>query len=112
MECHFFEETLLSLQAYIGIGFAGFSGPMAISRFMGDSIITKFPPKIILVSCLIIAMLGIISYSISHMVWWSVVSIYVTRIGCSMIAPIVFHKAGHKENVPPGLGLAIISTLG
>lgn len=108
----FFDEVLSSPKQYLGLGFAGFSGAMAIFRFAGDSIITRYPPKRILIVSLVIATIGIMGYSFSSTIWLSILTMAITGMGCSVIVPIVFYKAGHSEDIPPSLGLAIISTLG
>lgn len=108
----FYREVLGSPVAMMSFGFAAFSLAMAIARFFGDSLFSKYSSKkIISIGCLIVSF-GLFLFSFGTSIWLSTLSMVITGIGCSVLIPILFREAGLLQDVPPSLGIASVSTFG
>jgi len=108
----FYREVLGSSVAMMSFGFAAFSLAMAIARFYGDSLFSKYSSKkIISIGCLIVS-LGIFIFSFGTSIILSTLAMIITGVGCSVLIPILFREAGLLPDVPPSLGIASVSTFG
>lgn len=108
----FYKEVLGSPVAMMSFGFAAFSLAMAIARFYGDNLFSKFSSKrIIFAGCLIVS-LGLFLFSLGNSLLVSTISMIITGLGCSVLIPILFREAGRLPDVPPSLGIASVSTFG
>lgn len=93
-------------------GFAGFSLTMAIGRLTGDALVERFSPAGIVVAGALIgaAVLGLALIA-AHPVA-AVLGFAGMGIGLANVAPIVFSAAGRLPDLPPGIGIAAVSTAG
>jgi len=108
----YYREVLGSPVAMMSFGFAAFSLAMAIARFYGDSLFSKYSSKMIIsIGCLIVSV-GLFMFSFGTSIWLSTLAMMITGIGCSVLIPILFREAGLLPDVPPSLGIASVSTFG
>jgi MFS family permease len=93
-------------------GFAAFSLTMALGRFTGDRLVARFGPAGIVIAGAVIgaATLGtalLVSHPVAALLGFAGMG-----FGLANIAPIVFSAAGRLPDLPPGIGIAAVSTAG
>jgi len=108
----FYEKVLQTPEWIWGFGFGTFSGAMAIARFAGDDLMAKFKQRSLLLSGCGAAAIGLFIFGFGHSLWLNTLSMILTGLACSVLVPIVFREAGKGGKVTPGLGLALVGTLG
>jgi MFS family permease len=95
-----------------GMGFAGFSFTMALGRFYGDILITKWGSRKLVLLGLIIAISGVL---VALVIQNSIVAIFgftFAGFGFSCLVPAVYISAAKVPGVSAGEGLASVASLG
>lgn len=98
--------------AYAGLGYAAFAGTMTIGRFLGDRIVHRLGPIIVLCGGGVIAALG---FTVATLVpfWQGALAGYaLVGIGASNIVPVLFTSVGRQKTMPESLALPAVSSLG
>ncbi len=94
------------------IGFGAFSVMMGVGRATGDAIVGRFGPRRTLVAGAALAALALAFALLVHAVWSAYLGFALVGIGLANVVPIVFGRAGADPRVPPGVGIATVSTVG
>lgn len=93
-------------------GFAAFSLAMAIGRFSGDALRTRFHSVALVRWSAILAAVGLgISLVLAHPVA-ALVGFACVGLGLSNIVPVLFSAAGRVPGVASGTGIAAVATAG
>jgi MFS family permease len=94
------------------LGLSAFAFAMTIGRIFGDGARGKFGDKKLMVVCGVIATLGL-SFSLIfiHPVL-VMLGFFLVGLGLSVIVPIAYSIAGNSTSVSPGVGLAMVTTVG
>jgi predicted MFS family arabinose efflux permease len=98
--------------AFAAIGYAVFSAMMTIGRFAGDRLIHRFGETRILQAGSAFAAIGL---SIGLAVGGPAAGLFgfaCVGTGSSVLVPILFRAAGRTPGVPPGVGIASVTTMG
>ena len=94
------------------LGFAGFSGGMAVTRFMGDRLRERFGPVALVRGSAAVVALGLAGWLIAPVPWIAVPALLAAGLGLGNIAPVLFAGGGWAEPDAPGRGIAAVTTLG
>jgi MFS family permease len=109
---NYMENISLADKALAPIGLSAFALAMTFGRTLGDSARVKFGDRKLMVACGIIAFIGIsIAILLVHPIA-VICGFFVVGIGLSAIVPIAYSIAGHTKDLPPGVGLAMVTTVG
>ncbi len=95
-----------------GLGYTFYSLAMTLGRFYGDSIIPRFKKRDILVSCGFLATVGLLILVMIPVPIISIVGLTLTGFGFSLLIPILFSAAADVNDISPGMGIAMVATLG
>lgn len=107
----YFQKIIQSPAAYKTLGYVAFMGTMATGRFMGDSLITKFGvKKILLISGILIAA-GLAVVIVFPYLPSAIAGCLLVGFGTSCVVPMVYAIAGKSSTMSPGLALAAVSTI-
>ncbi|HEY0749093.1 MAG TPA: MFS transporter [Steroidobacteraceae bacterium] len=98
--------------AQAGFGFACFSLAMTLGRLMGDAIVRKLGPRIIVAGGGTIAMLGIVLATLVPSWQISLAGYALVGIGCSNIVPVLFSAVGRQRRMPQSVAVPALTTLG
>jgi MFS family permease len=93
-------------------GFAAFSLTMALGRFTGDRLVTRFSPAGIVIAGALIGALTLGAALLAGHPAAAVLGFAGMGLGLANIAPIVFSAAGRLPDLAPGIGIAAVSTAG
>jgi MFS family permease len=109
---NYMENIAHADQALAPMGLSAFALAMTIGRFFGDSAREKFGDRLLMVTCGLIATAGIriaLSFDNPMVV---IGGLFIVGIGLSSVVPIAYSIAGHTKDLPPGVGLAMVTTVG
>ncbi len=94
------------------LGLSAFALAMTIGRVFGDGARVRFGDKPLMVVCGLVATVGL-SLAIIFVHPFAVIGgLFIVGIGLSAIVPIAYSIAGHTKDLPPGVGLAMVTTVG
>lgn len=109
---HFLQKELNATIELAALGYAAFSGTMAIMRFLGDHIRNRLGAVTTLRICAVIAMIGMSLGAMAPTAELAIAGFAFAGIGISNMVPIAFSAAGNLPGVPPGIGLSIVTVTG
>lgn len=98
--------------AIAGVGYATFSIAMAAMRLTGDRITHRFGPMRTLRIGGALAAAGYLAVAAIPSAAGALAGFVIVGIGAANIVPIFFTAAGRVPGVPPGIGLATVTTIG
>jgi len=109
---NYMENIAKADQALAPIGLSAFALAMTIGRIFGDGARIKFGDRALMVGCGIVATLGLSIAIIFSQPLMVITGLFIVGIGLSAIVPIAYSIAGHTKDLPPGVGLAMVTTVG
>jgi MFS family permease len=109
---NYMENVAKADHALAPIGLSAFALAMTIGRIFGDAARVKFGDRLLMVSCGLIATLGLSIAIIFSQPIIVIVGLFIVGIGLSAIVPIAYSIAGHTKDLPPGVRLAMVTTVG
>jgi len=108
----YLKESLHGAKEIIGLGYAGFSAAMTIGRLNGDSIITKFGSKRVVITGALLAATGFLVVVIAPVVSIAIAGYILIGFGCCCIVPVLFSASGAIPGVSAVEGFAMLTTGG
>jgi MFS family permease len=107
----YLENISLAKASWIGLGYTAFSATMALGRFLGDGISSKFGSKSLLISGTI---LGAAGFGCVLLIQPFIVisGFALVGLGLSVIVPELFRLSGKREGIEPSQGISFIAGSG
>jgi fucose permease len=109
---NYMEKIAGARKALSPIGLSSFALAMTIGRFFGDSVRAKLGDRKLLIYLGLISSLGLTLTVLFIHPFVVIVGLFVTGLGLSSIVPIAYSIAGNTKNLSPGVGLAMVTTVG
>ena len=95
-----------------GLGYAAFAVAMTIGRLTGDRIRTALGDRTVLLGGSLIGALGFIIVLAVPVFEASLLGYFLVGAGASNSVPVLFSAAGRSRDMPSGLAVTAVSTLG
>lgn len=108
----YFGEVLHAPKSIVSLGYAGFSVAMTIGRLNGDTLVSRFGNKKLVVTGCILASLGFTLVVSATLVSIAVLGYSLIGIGCSSIVPVLFRSAAAIPGLSRVQGFAMVTTGG
>ena len=108
----YFQNVVESPAKFITIGYIAFTATMAIGRFTGDWLVTKFSIKRILQMSGITITTGLLTAVIFPNIVSATIGFLLVGFGVSSVVPIVYGCAGRTTTMLASSALATVSTIG
>ncbi len=108
----YFKEVLHSAKAFISLGYAGFSVAMTVGRLNGDSLITKFGSKRIVIGGSLLSATGFLIVVLAPVVPIAITGYILVGFGCCCIVPVLFRASANIPGVSTVEGFAMVTTGG
>jgi MFS family permease len=108
----YIERVTLSQEWIAALGLSAFGLAMTIGRVFGDGARSKFGDKKLMVTCGLISTVGL---AISILFVDPIICIagfFIVGIGLSCVVPIAYSVGSNAKGLPPGVGLAMVTTVG
>src|SRR5215203_1898425 len=107
----YFRDIVLAPHSLVVLGYASFMVMMAMGRFVGDAIILTIGRKRTMQFSGIIISLGMaLSVCFPYLVT-ATIGFMMVGLGVSTNIPSVYSVAGKNEKIPPGIALAMVSSV-
>lgn len=95
-----------------GLGYAAFSGAMAVGRLYGDRILEEFDTGWVVQIGALVAALGLgVAVALAHPVA-GIVGFFVQGIGFAVLVPVLYRTAARTPGMAPGASIAAVATAG
>lgn len=108
----YFEKVVKAPRELTRLGYIAFMSTMAGGRFISDALVTRFGNKRILQMSGVLIVIGmLLAVAIPHIVWASA-GFLLVGFGTSSVVPLVYSLAGRSRSIPPGIALAMVSSIG
>jgi MFS family permease len=108
----YFRQILGASPGIAASGYAVFSAAMAVSRFIGDWVISRLGPRLALRSAALTASAGLTWALLVHSAGPAFAGFAVAGTGFSIIIPIVYGGGGRIAGITPATGIATITGIG
>lgn len=109
---NYMENIAHADRALAPIGLSAFALAMTIGRVFGDGARLKFGDRPLMIACSVVATAGLTFAVIFVQPAAVIAGLFVVGLGLSAIVPIAYSIAGHTKDLPPGVGLAMVTTVG
>jgi MFS family permease len=107
----YFKDVVLAPQSLVVLGYASFMVMMAAGRFIGDRVISQFGRKRTMQFSGIIISLGMALSVLFPNLVTATIGFMMVGLGVSTNIPSVYSIAGRNEKIPPGIALAMVSSV-
>jgi fucose permease len=108
----YMEEVAQATKVIAPFGLSAFALAMTIGRLVGDNARLRLGDRNLLMLCGVFASAGLSSVVLFIHPYSVIASLFAVGIGLSVIVPIAYSIAGHTKDLPPGVGLAMVTTVG
>jgi MFS family permease len=109
---NYMENISHAEKALAPIGLSAFALAMTLGRTLGDGARIKFGDRSLMIACGLVATAGILIAILFTHPLATICGFFVVGIGLSAVVPIAYSIAGHTKDLPPGVGLAMVTTVG
>jgi fucose permease len=109
---NYMQNIVKASKAFAPIGLSSFALAMTIGRIFGDSVRAKYGDRKLLIYLGLISTVGIFVTLLLPYPLTTVIGLFIVGIGLSSIVPIAYSVAGNTKDLPPGVGLAMVTTVG
>jgi MFS family permease len=109
---NYMENIAHADKAMAPIGLSAFALAMTIGRLFGDSARIRFGDRNLMIGCDLISTIGLLLTLTFIHPYAVIAGLFVTGIGLSSIVPIAYSIAGNTKDLSPGVGLAMVTTVG
>lgn len=108
----YFKNIVQSPPSLVTLGYVAFTGTMALGRFLGDRLVTKFGVKRMLQLSGLLITTGLLTAVIFPFLLIATIGFLFVGFGVSSVVPIVYGLAGKSTTMSAGTALAAVSTIG
>jgi MFS family permease len=108
----YFKTVVKAPASIITLGYVAFTSTMALGRFVGDSLVTKFGAKRMLQISGSVITSGLLIAVIFPFLPTATAGFFLVGFGVSSVVPIVYGLAGKSTTMSAGAALAAVSTIG
>ncbi len=107
----YLEKVSLAKLSWIGLGYTVFSATMALGRFFGDAISSRFGSKPLILGGIIIASIGFSCILLVDPIL-ALIGFGLVGIGLSVVIPELFRLAGTVRGLDASIGISFVSGIG
>ncbi|MFM7859240.1 MAG: MFS transporter [Flammeovirgaceae bacterium] len=108
----YMKTVALASESLTPIGLSAFALAMTLGRFFGDNARLKLGDRTLMIRSGIIALIGMAVMLVFPNPYTAIIGFFIVGIGLSSIVPIAYSIAGNTKELPPGVGLAMVTTVG
>ncbi|MGN6509424.1 MAG: MFS transporter [Chitinophaga sp.] len=108
----YFNQVVHAPVEYSRLGFIAFMSTMAGGRFAADHFITKFGARRMLQASGVIILAGLMTAVLFPLLTTATLGFLITGLGVAAVVPLSFSLAGRSRNIPAGVALAMVSSIG
>lgn len=107
----YFKDVVKAPTSLIVLGYASFMVMMAIGRFVGDWAIRRLGRRTILQISGVLIFIGMSIAVLFPNIVTATIGFMLVGLGVACVIPTVYSVSGQNEKVPPGIALAMVSSV-
>lgn len=107
----YFKEIVKAPASLVILGYASFMVMMALGRFVGDGIIARLGRKHTIMFSGIVISTGMFISVFFPFIITATIGFMLVGLGVSSIVPTVYSVAGKNGKTPPGMAIAMVSSV-
>ncbi len=108
----YLREGLGTSAGVAGLGYAAFSGAMAVGRLYGDQILEHVPTSRTVQTGAAVAALGLGTGVLVAHPFSGIAGFFVQGLGLAVLVPVFFRTAARMPGMAPGTSIAAVATAG
>ena len=108
----YFKKIVEAPASMITLGYVAFTAMMAVGRFLGDWLVTRFGVRNMLQISGTMITVGLLISVLFPYLGTATAGFLLVGFGVSSVVPIVYGLAGKSKTMAPGTALAAVSTIG
>ena len=108
----YLEQEVRMPQARAALGYAAFTGAMALSRFAGDALRSRYSERAVLRCGALVATIAMAVVLVSANPVVALVGFALTGAGLAPVAPILFNAATRVPGVSRAAAIASVTSIG
>ena len=108
----YFKEIVKAPGSLVVLGYTSFMVTMAVGRFMSDILVGKYGSRKILIISGFVITIGLYIAVLFPYLISCTLAFMLVGFGVSNVIPIVFHAVGNIKDIPAGIALTIVSSIG
>jgi fucose permease len=109
---NYMEKIAGASKAMAPLGLSSFALAMTIGRFFGDNIRARLGDRKLMIYLGLISTFGLTMTLLFVNPYVALTGLFITGLGLSSIVPIAYSIAGNAKDLSPGVGLAMVTTVG
>ncbi|HYG19129.1 MAG TPA: MFS transporter [Ohtaekwangia sp.] len=109
---NYMENYAHASKALAPIGLSAFATAMTLGRIFGDRLRGRWGDRKMIITGGILATIGLTFPLFVANPWTTITGFFIVGLGLSTIVPIGYSIAGNSKDLPPGVGLAMVTTVG
>ncbi|MCU0420887.1 MAG: MFS transporter [Cyclobacteriaceae bacterium] len=109
---NFMERTLLASESIAPLGLSAFAMAMTVGRMLGDSARVRLGDYRLMVFSSLVSLVGMGVLMGAPNPSLAILGFVVVGLGLASVVPIAYSIAGNAPNLPAGVGLAMVTTVG
>jgi len=109
---NYMENITHATRSLAPIGLSAFAAAMTIGRIFGDRIRLKLGDRKMIIVGGVVAFIGLSTALLFPQPYISILGFFLVGLGLSSIVPIAYSISGNVKNLPSGVGLAMVTTVG
>jgi MFS family permease len=109
---NYMENVVSASEALAPIGLSAFATAMTLGRIFGDRARAALGDTKLIMLGGVISCIGLCLSLAVPLPYVSIAGFFLVGIGLSAIVPIAYSIAGNAKGLPPGVGLAMVTTVG
>lgn len=94
------------------LGFAAFAAAMTLGRLLGDAVVRRLGRERALLLSGLMASAGVLVVLVAPGPWLAMAGFALVGLGLANTVPILFSAGAGIPGVPPGVGVAMVATIG
>lgn len=107
----YFKEIVKAPTSLVVLGYTSFMIMMASGRFLGDFLITRLGNQKVLIISGCLMFIGMISSVLFPYIVSSTLGFMLVGLGVACCVPTVYSLAGKHPTIPPGMAIALVSSI-
>jgi fucose permease len=108
----YLQEEVGAVPALAALGFATFSAAMAVTRFAGDRLRTRFSAARLLTGSALLAAVAMATVLLARQPLIALVGLALVGVGLANVVPILFIAASRVPGTTPAHAIAAVSSVG
>ena len=107
----YLQQELGSPQQQAALAYASFSAAMALARFGGDAMRSRFTPTVLLRGSALLAAASMTVVLLTDLPWLALLGFAGVGVGFANVVPVLFAAASRVPGIEPARGIAAVSAL-